>query len=105
MREKRNPVDIWKAETELVKAQHAIEIAKAGTNELSRALADLKYAERALGAAHRLTSVRVEGENQATTTNLSSVADLQKLENARLYAEQHYRQLQQSQPAGKENVK
>jgi serine/threonine protein kinase len=104
VRQRGDAIEIWKSESEVVKAQHAIDLAKAGTNQLARAQADLKYAERAYGAAHRLTNVRVEGENRVTT-NLSSVADLQKLENAMLYAQQHYRQLQQSQPAGKENVK
>jgi tRNA A-37 threonylcarbamoyl transferase component Bud32 len=97
--ERGNPIAMWKAESELVRAQHAIEIAKAGTNQLSRAAADLKYAERALGAAHRLKSVRVAG--QTGTTNLSSVADLQKLENAYLYAKQAHRQLEQKESSEK----
>ena len=98
VRKTGEPLKIFNAEQELNKAQHAIQLAGA-TNELQKAHADLKYAERSLGAAHRLQHVRVE--EQDATTNLISAEEVKKLENAWLYAEMHYKRLKQNQPSNK----
>jgi serine/threonine protein kinase len=98
VRKSGDPIKIFNAEQELNKAQHAIQLAGA-TNELQNAHADLKYAERTLGAAQRLQHVRIAGQD--TTTNLISAEEMKKLENAWLYAEMHYKRLKQNQPSNK----
>jgi serine/threonine protein kinase len=95
-RQTQDARQIWENEVELSKAQHAIERAKAGTNVLEVARADLKHAERTLGAAHRLYNVRIE--HDGVVTNGMSAQQLKKFENDLLYAQLHFKQTEQSAP-------
>jgi hypothetical protein len=85
-RDPNNGPAIYKAEQDLNKSQHEIELAKAGTNELHKALADLKHAERTLGSAQRHRN-----------RNFVSSDALKKLENDYFYADLHYKRLKQKQ--------
>lgn len=86
---------LWKAEQELNAGQHAIELAEAGSNELKRASADLKAAERAWGSVQRRRDLRVEGDG--VVTNFLSPETLKKLENDYFYAELRYKRLKQKE--------
>jgi serine/threonine protein kinase len=89
---------LWKLEQELNKAQHAIERAKAGTNDLQKAYADLKYTERALAYARRRRDLRIE--RNGVVTNFISPELLKKLENDYFYAELHHKRLRQKAETG-----
>ncbi len=101
-REKGDPRDIWQAANEMSKAQHGMEIADAGTNQLARAKADLKHAERAYGEARRfhLTLVEQPGGNGSRVHGMPA-EDLRNFENEYLYAKQRYEQVRQNQPSEK----
>jgi serine/threonine protein kinase len=87
-------VKIWKAEEDLNKAQHAIALAKAGTNPMEIAAADLKYAERALGAGQRRSNQRIE--RNGVVVDAITAEELKKLENDYFYAELRYKRLRQN---------
>lgn len=86
----RHSEALHKTEQELNKAQHALERARA-TNEVQKAFADLKYAERALGTAGR--GVRLDG----VVTNSVSPEALKKLQNDYFYSDLNYKRLKQNQ--------
>jgi serine/threonine protein kinase len=84
---------IYKLEEEMNKAQHAIERARAGTNSVQIALADLKYAERAWGIAQRRGKERIE--RNGIVTNFLSEEIWKKRKDDLLYAQLHYHQVKQ----------
>jgi hypothetical protein len=81
------PALIYRKEVELIKAQHALALAKAGTNEYQIAGAELKFAEMMLGAAHR-----------PKKSGLISDEELKRLENEHFYADLKYKRLKQALP-------
>jgi hypothetical protein len=87
--------ELWKVEQDMNKAQHALERAKAGTNEVQKAFADLKYAERAWGFGMRHREDRIE--RNGVVTNFISPEQLKKLENDYFYSELNYKRLKQRQ--------
>ena len=91
----RNPnlVDVYKLRQELDKAQHAIDRAKAGTNPVQIALADLKHAERTWGNAENFRDKKIAMDG--TLTNVVSPETLKKFENDLFYAKLHYDQMKQ----------
>lgn len=91
--------DLWKVEQEMNDAQHSLELARAGTNELQKALADLKHAERAWGFGQRHRKDRVE--RNGVVGNFLSPEQLKKLENDYFYAELNYKRLKQKADANK----
>ncbi|HEX7862458.1 MAG TPA: serine/threonine-protein kinase [Verrucomicrobiae bacterium] len=98
-RETGGPQETWRAASDLSKAQHAIEIAEAGTNRVARARADLRQTERAFGDARSLHLSRVNRDG--VVTNALSAEDLRNFENEYLYAKQRYEQLKQTEPSPK----
>jgi hypothetical protein len=78
---------LYHGEGELIKAQHAVSLAKAGTNELQIAGAELKFVEMMLGAAQRLEYRGVVSEEE-----------VKKLEKEHFYADLKYKRLKQTQP-------
>lgn len=81
---------VFQGELDYVKAQHALSLARAGTNQLQIASADLKAAEMNLGAA---TRVRHKGA--------LSDEELKKFENEYFYADMKHKRLKQNQPSEK----
>ena len=74
--------NVWQAEKELNDAIYAVNLAKAGTNPLARASADLSLAQNNFGLA-----------NQQKAANAISEVDFKKAQNELLYAELHYKRL------------
>ena len=78
---------VLRPEMDMIKAQHALSLARAGTNELQIATADLKFAEMNLGAAQR-----------AKHQGVLSDEEFKKFENEHFYANLKHKRLKQTQP-------